>query len=91
MCNIFQAIFLSKEERAKLALQRRHEAVAAQKKLLAGKVFSQLKSLEEGNASSGRHDNRRQREEERERQRGESLLLKDREREVEAIKVNLTL
>lgn len=70
-------------------MQRRQEEVAAQKKLQAGKVFSQLKHLE-GNVSSGRHDSRRQwdsREEERERQREESLLLKDREREVEAIKV----
>ena len=50
----------------------------------------QLKYLEEANISSGRHDKRRQwdgRGEERERQREESLSQKDREKEIEAIKV----
>ena len=84
-------MFISKEERAKLALKKRQDEVAARKKLIEEKNALQRKYLDEG-TSSGRHDNRRQwenRDEDRGKQREESLLLKDREKEVEAIKVIL--
>jgi hypothetical protein len=77
---------LSKEERAKLALQRRQEQVAAQKSLLQERRVSQHQHQEE---LSG-HSDRRRRDgggEGREKQREATLLQKDREKEVEAIKV----
>lgn len=73
-----------------MALKRRQEEVAARKKMIEEKNSLQQKYLDEASMSSGRYDTRRQwegREEEREKQREESLLLKDREKEVEAIKV----
>lgn len=77
---------MSKEERAKMALKRRQEEVAIQKKMLEETKVSQQKYQEE---ASGQLDRKRWdgREEEREKQREVTLLMKDKEKEVEAIKV----
>lgn len=81
---------MSKEERAKLALKRRQEEVAALKKITEEKRTVQKKYLEQASLSSGHQDNRRHwdgRDGDREKQREETLLIKDREKEIEAIKV----
>lgn len=69
-----------------MALQRRQEQVATQKKILEETKASQQKYQEEPSGHSGRKrwDGR---EEEREKQREVTLVLKDKEKEVEAIKV----
>lgn len=80
-------MFLSKEERAKMALNRRQQQVDAQKQMLQEAKVSQQKYQEEG--SFGHSDRKRwdSREEVREKQREVTLLVKDKEKEVEAIKV----
>lgn len=79
---------MSKEERSKVALKRRQEEVAARKKVLDEAKASQLKYQDVG-FSSGHVDRKRweDREGEREKQREETLHVKDKEREIEAIKV----
>lgn len=82
-----KAVFMSKEERSKVALKRRQEEVAARKKVLDEAKASQLKYQDVG-FSSGHVDRKRweDREGEREKQREETLHVKDKEREIEAIK-----
>ena len=85
-----KAVFLSKEERAKLALKRREAEVAARREILEKEKVSQQRYQEE---ASGYLDRKHWdgREEEREKQREETLLLKDKEREIYAIKVCILL
>lgn len=78
---------MSKEERAKLALKRRQEEVDAQKKVLEETKASQQKYQEEANFGQSDRKRWEGREEEREKQREVTLLVKDKEKEVEAIKV----
>lgn len=63
----------------------------AQKKDIEAKRISQSKYLEMADLSSGRRDRKQweSREDERDKQREESMLLKDREKEIDAIKVNI--
>lgn len=89
-----QPVFLSKQERAELALKKRQEEVAARKRQMDQEREARQKYFEEASFSSGHQDSRRRwdgREEEREKQREETLLLKDKEKEMEAIKVDLVL
>ena len=74
---------MSKEERAEIALKKRQEEVAAKKKSLEA---SQSKYLDTG--SSGNSNRKRDgRDEEKEKRRDGTFLQKDKEREIEAIKV----
>ena len=81
-------MFLTKEERAALALKRRKEEVAALKKVEEEERAARQKYLED---ASGQNTNSRRRwegrDEEREKLREENLLLKDKEKEMDAIKV----
>jgi len=85
-------VFLSKAERAALALKKRQEAVEAQRKALDEERTQRDKYLEEAGLSGGgaRGEGRRrweERGEEKERLREEGVTLKDKEKEMEAIKV----
>lgn len=77
-----KAVFLSKAERAKLALKKRQEEVAAQKRGLEEAKASHQKYSDE---ASG-HPGRRGLDEEREKHREGTLHQKDKEKEIDAIK-----
>lgn len=85
-------MFLSKEERAAQALKKREEEVAAKRKAMEEERSLRQKYLEEASlTSSGRQDSRRrweEREGERDKLREEGVTLKDKEKEMEAIKVS---
>lgn len=78
-------MFLSKEERAALAIQRRQEAIQAQRKLASEELRAHQKFLE--GATSTRRSGRWEEESDRNRQREETLTEKDKQKEMEAIKV----
>ena len=88
-------MFLSKSERAALALKKRQEEVTAQRKATDEERGQRQKYLEEASMSAGGQlEGRRrwdERDEEKERLREEGITLKDKEKEMEAIKVRREL
>ena len=83
MTFVLQPVFLSKEERAALAIQRRQEAIVEQRKLATEERKAHQKFVE--GASSSRRSGRW--EEDRSRQREDTLTEKDKQKEMDAIKV----
>ena len=82
---------MSKEERAAIAVQKREEEVAARKKMMEGEREARHLYLEKANLSSSHHQDGRRywagRDGEREKVREETLQIKDRGKEMDAIKV----
>ena len=84
-------MFLSKEERAAIALQKREDEVASRKKLVEEEREARHKYLEKASLSSSHQEGRRYwagRDGEREKHREETLQVKDKEKEMDAIKVS---
>ena len=80
---VWQPIFLSKEERAAQAIQRRQEAIEEQRKLASEerKAHQKFVNVATGGRRTGRW------EEDRSRQREDTLTEKDKQKEMDAIKV----